>query len=258
MLQSKDKIRNDKETSIENLNLKENEYLTSRYSIEDMIYILQEYSSIGMKPEENINSSFSDKSREKFLELVKLNEKLENFSFLSLNQEYPFYIIDDIIALSEKEINDVMRNIDSMTSSLTEMIKENLKIIFEMINNKVELMREQNKLIKYLYTILVNLDKEVIKKNKNNFIGLEEKYKNMNKEYIYKDMIVEFLREVYRTDESFNEPSSHFNKDVQEAKKKEYIEKKKDLVDKLKSRSNLKSNDSFDLSALENYELKYN
>ena len=54
-------------------------------------------------------------------------------------------------------------------------------------------------------------------------------------------MIVEFLREVYRTDESYNEITSQVNKDRLEHKKKEYIDKKKDLVKKLEHRSILKS-----------------
>jgi hypothetical protein len=244
ILQSKEKEKNEKEKHIITLNTKENIYLRNKYAIEDMIYILQEYHSINIKPEDNMNN-FSDKAREKFLELIRNNEKLDKYTFLSLHQEYPYYIIDDIISISEKEISDILSQIDGMTSSLTEIIKENLKIIFDMIYNKVELIREQNKLIMYLYTIFSNLDKKDITNGKTtNYI---DKSKNYNKEYVYKEMIIEFLKEAYRTDEMVNDSMVAVKEQV-EVNRLEYLDKKKSYAKKLEERS--KINASVDLNEL--------
>jgi hypothetical protein len=252
LLQSKEKEKNEKEKQISLFNLKENSYLRNRYSIEDMIYILQEYHSINIKPEDNINS-FSDKAREKFLELIRHNEKLDKFTFLSLNEQYSYYLIEDVIAISEKEISEILSNIDGMTSSLTEIIKENLRIIFEMIYNKVELIREQNKLILYLYTIFSNLDKkDIINGKPTNYIG-NEKNKTYNKEYIYKDMIIEFLKEAYRTDEIVNDASVGFRDQI-EADRQSYLDKKKTYAKKLEERSRLVTSvDTTDLSQILSY-----
>jgi hypothetical protein len=231
-LQEKEKEKTEKIKQIKFINNKENIFLKNRYAIEDMIQILQESLIHNTKPEDNLKN-LNDKSRERFLELFKYNDKLDKATFLSLNQDYPFYIIDDLIAVSDKELIEVSKNIETMAASMTDSTKESLNIIFEMILNKIELITEQNKLIKYLYSVFVNLQKVEIKGTRNNYISSTE---NKNMEYVYKDMIIDFLKEVYRTDEDTG-VMTHEKKETIEREKKSYIEKKKGHIRKLEARS---------------------
>jgi hypothetical protein len=245
LLQEKEKEKTEKIKQIKFINNKENIFLKNRYAIEDMIQILQESLIHNAKPEDNLNK-LSDKSRERFLELFKYNEKLDKSTFLSLNQEYPYYIVEDLIAISDKDIIEVSKNIETMAASMTDSTKESLNIIFEMMLNKIELITEQNKLIRYLYKVFVNLEKAEVKGNRSNYINSTE---NKNMEYVYKDMIVDFLKEVYRTDEDTG-VLTHEKKETIEKDKKSYLEKKKKHIKKLEIRNHISSN--VDLNNLNN------
>jgi hypothetical protein len=259
-LEMKEKERNDTSKQISLLTNKENQFLKARYTVEDMIQILQEsitnsLSSTTQISEKNpMMNANSDKFKEKYLELFKFNDKLDKITFSNLNKTFPYKIIEDLVEYSNSELKNIIKDLELAKSSLSEMIKENLRIIFDMIESKIELIREQNQLISNLYTIFGNLEKEIkereqeaFKDSLTNNIHKEKEYKsrtsnvvgslNSHIEFIFKDLILEFLKEVYRIDEVDDFSMSNEEKERLLNEKSNYVGDKQSNVKKLETRS---------------------
>lgn len=259
-LETKEKERNDTAHQISNLTDKENEYLRSRYTIEDMIQVLQD-SLTNVIPSEVINGSISsDKSREKFMELIKCNDKLDKLNFIALNKTYPYKIIDDLLDYSSNEIKILNNDLNLMKSSLSDMVKDNLKIVFEMIESKIELLQEQSLLIRHLYNIFTNLESEIKDKegksyaDSSNSNNVCKPKKSIHIEFIYKEMIIKFLTEVYRVEPEKGYLMGTEEKERLERERLLYINEKQANFKKLEQRNNyLAEVDDYDLSEVNTF-----
>lgn len=162
-LEEKEILRKKLANSITEFTEKENIHLKARYTVEDMIHILQEsLTSNHLVIDNNLNSvmtSSNEKYKEKYIELFKLHDKLESLTFTSLNKAYPYKLIDDILEQSNYEIKQITKELETTKSSLSEMIKESLQIIFDMLDTKIELIKEQNAMIRNLYNVFNSYEK---------------------------------------------------------------------------------------------------
>jgi len=109
-----------------------------------------------------------------------------------------------------------------------------------MLETKIELVSEQNRLIKYLYTIFTNLEPEIKKQESektkdSNQLNKEKKSQHM--EYIYKDMVLKFLKESSKTEEGSEQGLKMEEKERLNKMKEEYTLKKANQVAKLEERS---------------------
>ena len=108
-----------------------------------------------------------------------------------------------------------------------------------MLATKIELVTEQNKLIKYLYTLFTNLEPEIkrqesLKSKESNQLNKESKPQHM--EYVYKDMVIKFLKESSKLEEGSEKQLSTEDKIKLQKCKDEYILKKKQNIQKLEDR----------------------
>jgi hypothetical protein len=100
-------------------------------------------------------------------------------------------VLEDIVNLTEKELHQIMKDLEYSKSSLSDAMKIELDVIYRMIELKIVLAEEQNSFIRHLYYIFVNLEEEIKKIER-------EKMKDSNKrmphsEIIYKNLISSFL-----------------------------------------------------------------
>jgi len=113
--------------------------------------------------------------------------------------------------------------------------------MFKMLEIKIDLIEEQNKLIKYLYSIFTNLEPEIKKqeqeKNHKGSNQLNNIKKIQNMEYVYKDMILKFLKESSKLEEEIEQGLKMEEKERLQKAKDEYTVKKKNQVEKLEQRS---------------------
>jgi hypothetical protein len=242
---------------------KEDSYLKARYTLEDMITVLWESlknnskdkkagakknSSQGSKKDPNTVTE--EKIKEKFLELFEFHKNIEKFTFIELNNLYPYKTIDDLLKISYSEINSIKNDIATAETTLSEVVKNSLQIIFDIIYNKIDLIEEQNFMIKSLYNILTNLDSEIHHKILNdsqvkigNSSVLEYLKKKINKsapdmETIYKELILSFLKDASSTgDKESKVKSTQDELDRIEKEKRAYLEGKQEVANMLKERS---------------------
>jgi len=102
-------------------------------------------------------------------------------------------------------VRDFLENINTQQG---ETIKNELKIIIELVNEKIDLIDEQNKMIQIFYILLNNLKENDVrnyfqeKETKHDITDDEpnsliiDEYKN-EKYYIYKNIIINLLKETY-------------------------------------------------------------
>lgn len=264
-LETKEKERNEISKAISTFSTKENDYLKARYTVEDMIQVIQESitNSINAeKTEKNAigtnnsmnNASLADKFKEKYSELFKYNERLDKLTFTYLNKIYPYKIIEDLLEQSNNELKVIVKELDISKSSLSELVKENMKIILDMLESKLELITEQNIFIRDIYNLLGNLEKEVkerelsknkelqlmnVTKEKNSKNNLSSVNNTLNThiEFIYKDLILKFLKEVYRQEEQNDDLISTEEKERLQYERNTYIQEKQNTVKVLENRN---------------------
>jgi len=110
-----------------------------------------------------------------------------------------------------------------------------------MLEIKIDLIEEQNKLIKYLYSIFTNLEPEIKKqeqeKNNKGSNQLNKEKRIINMEYVYKDMILKFIKESNKLEEGSEQGLKMEEKERLQKAKDEYTVKKKNQVEKLEKRS---------------------
>lgn len=126
-----------------------------------------------------------------------------------------------------------------------------------MTDTKIELISEQNKLIKYLYVLLSNLELEIkkqeaLKTKESNQLKTEKKLNHM--EYVYKEMILRFLKESSKTEEGKESANIEDQNNLLKSKE-EYINTKMEVVSKLEDREKyLKNYDEINFDSVYSYE----
>jgi hypothetical protein len=215
-----------------------------------------------------------DKNKEKYAELLKFNEKLDKIEFIELSRNYPYKITEDILEQSNTELKAIAKDIETIKSTLSELVKMTLKVIFDMIDTKIELINEQNKMISHIYGLLSNLSEKDIRtrfasnkkgfSNEDNISKNSKSNKNTNNmttnpnetgndesktkisdisdniEYIYRDIIIKAIRDAYKV-----APDSEDTQMTIEAKNKldrerdEYLTERIEHVKKLQKRNEM-------------------
>ena len=216
-LEMKEYERNKLLQEIDKVTEKENKILKGRYILDDIIHLYKESrmrkNNIDLSNLDNQNNKKNgiiiQKVNEVYSELMKLNKILDKNSINYLNTYKPYSTLDDLLLESNKELIVVKDFLENINTQQGETIKNELKIIFELINEKINLMEQQNKMIKIIYTLLNNLNEsdvknyvqeketneEVTDNNDPNTLIMDE-YKK-EKYYIYKNIIINLLKETY-------------------------------------------------------------
>ena len=215
-LEIKEYERNKLLQEIDKVTEKENAILKERYILDDIIHLYKENRmkkyNFDLSNLENQNNKKNgiilQKVNEVYTELMKLNKILDKNTIDYLNAIKPYSTLDDLLLESNKELIIVKDFLENINTQQGETIKNELKIIFELINEKINLMEQQNKMIRIFYTLLNNLKendvrnyfqeietKEEVTDDDPNTLIIDE-YKN-EKYYIYKNIIINLLKETY-------------------------------------------------------------
>lgn len=264
-IESKDKERYEKASKVSELINEENELLKGKYVIEDMITILQESYINENCINDNVNfEENKEKINDRYIEYFRISEKLDNCTFIKINRKVPYKIVPDILEKSEKDVHLLSLEYEALKSTLSDSYLDSISIIISMINSKIDLIKEQNSLIKCLYLIFNNLEDEIKKKSVEmekdlilSSINSEDKTKHV--EYIYKDLIILYLKEVYRYDELDQVMPSTDELEKMKLEMNSYIQEKQDEMKRLDARKDLvpQENDiDFDNLVCFNYESK--
>ena len=215
-LEMKEYERNKLLQEIDKVTEKENKILKGRYILDDIIHLYKESrmrkNNIDLSNLDNQNNKKNgiivQKVNEVYSELMKLNKILDKNSINYLNTYKPYSTLDDLLLESNKQLIVVKDFLENINTQQGETIKNELKIIFELINEKINLMEQQNKMIKIFDTLLNNLNESDVKnyvqeketndevtENDPNTLIMDE-YKK-EKYYIYKNIIINLLKETY-------------------------------------------------------------
>ena len=214
-LEMKEYERNTLLQEIDKVTEKENQILKERYILDDIIHLYKENkmrkNNIDLSNLDNHNKKSGiivQKVNEVYTELMKLNKILDKNSINYLNTYKPYSTLDDLLLESNKELILVKDFLENINTQQGETIKNELKIIFELINEKINLMEQQNKMIKIFDTLLNNLNESDVKnyvqeKETNDEVTesdpntlIMDEYKK-EKYYIYKNIIINLLKETY-------------------------------------------------------------
>ena len=103
------------------------------------------------------------KIRETYNKLLALNDQSEKISFISIHIAEPFKLTQDILNDSNEKIESIREAIDKIKAQQTETVKNDLKIIYQLIETKLNLIDEQNKMIKIIYVLLSSLKENDVK-----------------------------------------------------------------------------------------------
>ncbi|MCQ2820152.1 MAG: hypothetical protein MJ252_23035 [archaeon] len=177
---------------------------------------------------ETKNKDSMSENKELVNVLLGYNKELTENSFLNLVLKRPEAFIQEILIKSTEKVFDVTDSVKKVKAALSEIAKQDFKLLFALITSKCNLIEEQNNLIKIIYELLSTLDLEYIqefmKSNSLNndpidverlFEGLppEELEKRVNcgenlqptKTYLIQDLIMTVLREtLFLTKEDFH------------------------------------------------------
>lgn len=254
-LDSKEKGRSLIVSSINKVTDKENSYLQARNIIEDMIQVLfdainrqnmqKNFTSEDYKMINANTKNLHSKIRETYNKLLALNDQSEKISFISIHIAEPFKLTQDILNDSNEKIESIREAIDKIKAQQTETVKNDLKIIYQLIETKLNLIDEQNKMIKIIYVLLSSLkendvklyfqDKNKVKESMLTSSTVKDDV-NDNIEYIYKDIIINLLKETYWL---IKEEEKLIKMDAEGSREKQdkYIEDKVIQMKKLKERT---------------------
>lgn len=220
-LEDKEKKKNVLLNKLSSISQIESEYMGIRTTLDEMIKVINEMKG-KIKFEEIKIKDTTD-------ELFKKNEILDSITIVKLNEKYPYKTITDLLHESNKELEKINQNIKNMENSSSSS-KDNLDKIYEMIKSKIDLISQQNKMIFIIYIMLSSLkDSDIRQYFKDKLKGVKETEENLNFdnniEFIYKNIIINLLRETYMYINEVNllqNVSQKFSKKEQ----KDYILKK--------------------------------
>lgn len=242
-LDAKNNERVDIAKQIADIIQKENDNIKYKYTLEDMIYIINEYhykntnnelDKSGFGERRNTIMRSNDNGIDTIYEQQRLLKKfnvlifkIDELCFFNLNS---VYLANGINLSTEMLVMDSNRRLkeqkDKITAeyeSLNNFEKNSLETIMTMANNKLNMLFEQNVLITHLNTMFKNLKNETIKyynskaslkKDLNNQTIVFEEDKNYQKlneneknKFIFnsntKDLILNFLKEAVYADDPF-------------------------------------------------------
>lgn len=260
-LETKDKERYEKSKLITNLISQENDLIKCKFILEDMIQLILESNNYNKDQFENT----IDKDKEKYSEYFKYSEQLNSCTFIMLNKNYPYMIIPDILDKSNVLVEAIKAEYISKKQNLSEFNKESLKTILRIVESKIDLILEQNKLIKGLYGLFNNLETNIrmnadeLFKNKlssSKFTNLNGKNRNTGTyaeelttsgrhiEYIYKEMIISYLKDVFKQEELPDLLPPKEDYEMIKKCKEEYLKEKENQVKFLESRNHLEEIDA--------------
>ena len=154
---------------------------------------------------------------------------------MKLNRKAPYKIVPDLLEKSNKELSQLTSEYDAIKSNFGENIAESIEIVLNMISLKIELIKEQNNLVKCFYLILTNLQDEIKDKmfeidkklvSTNSYLEKSEGKENNSRdiEYVYKDIILLYLKEVYSSDEVENFMPSNEDNEKMNYEKRMYLQ----------------------------------
>ncbi len=217
----------------------ENENIKYKYTLEDMIYITNEYhyknnnefKKLGMDRGKSImkNSDFENNTilEELINKFNSLIVKIDEFSFFNLNNIYvakKYELSTEMLVFeSNKNLKEQKEKIFADYESLNSFEKNSLETIITMAKNKISMLLEQNILINHLNTMFKNMKNETVKyhsskaflkKELNNqtmqfeeHSGYQQLNQNEKNKCIFnsitKDLILNFLKEAINADDPF-------------------------------------------------------
>lgn len=161
----------------------ENDNIKFKYTLEDMIYIINEYhykntnndfDKTGMVNRGNsilkINEAGNSTIYDQQVLIKKFNAlivKIDEFSFYNLNNIYlgnGINLSTEMLVIdSNKRLKEQKAKIYSEYEPLGNFEKNSLETIFTMANNKINTLFEQNILITHLNTMFKNMKNETVK-----------------------------------------------------------------------------------------------
>jgi len=246
-LEDKEKERNTILYNLSTISEVENEYIDIRNTLDEMIKVLYE-----MKGTQKVTDEFNsmhNKVKDTYDKFIDYNKNLDSITIVKLNEKEPYKTIIDLLNESNKQLKVID---DGVTQFHLGNQKNDLKIIYEMINAKIQLISEQNKMVYIIYIMLSSLKDSDIRqyfqeklKGKNE-IEEQINFEN-NIEFIYKNIIINLLRETYM---KINEVDllQNVTSEIPNKIKMDYIKKKMEEEKKIKSRDPpINTNDNFNL-----------
>lgn len=182
-LDSKNNERLDFAKQMADIIQNENDNIKFRYTLEDMIYIINECHYKNSSNEYNISNKIDrrksfynnkDIGNVKILEQQRLINKfnsfimkIDEFSFLNLNSifvENGYNSSTEVLILeSNKRLKEQKDKIHLEYELLTKIEKIALETITTMANNKIKMLLEQNVLISHLNMMFKNMKNETVK-----------------------------------------------------------------------------------------------
>lgn len=239
-LDSKIKILNEIEKKYENKKKRFLQLNKNLFILQDIINLIQFQTLKEQKrlQSEDINKNQNESKKELriFSELLALNEKINNASYLVINKNYPFQTVNEIIIQSNYLLGSIQSQFDTFQFNVFGDFKEKMDFICDLLHQKLKNIILQNKLILTLETFLSSFSIDVIysyfpdrvkQKDINLHCGNSDIsfYDfSQNPEYIYKEIITEFLKETFNIIED-----EIMNKEViiEQSVIQNYIEEKK-------------------------------
>ena len=247
LLEDKEKERNIILDNLSTISEVENEYIDIRNTLDEMIKVLYE-----MKGKQKVTDDFfsmHNKVKDSYDKFIDYNKILDSITIVKLNEKDSYKTIIDLLHESNKKLKEID---DGVTQINLGNQKNDLKIIYEMINSKIKLISEQNKMIYIIYIMLSSFkDTEIRQYFHEKMKGKKETEDKMNYEnnieFIYKNIIINLLRETYM---KINEVDllQNVSTEIPNKIKMDYIMKKTEEEKKIKSRDpQVNTNDNFNL-----------
>ena len=166
------------ENSLKMLDQKEKELLNERYILNDTAHFL---CSDILKYGNDNNKLNNEKNNNEILQLItNQNEKLSKISFFNLNIEKPYMNINELLLESNNEIMKLKEEFDIYKNNKPDPI---FYFYFDLYENKINLLIQQNNIIEIIYAILKNLkesDVVTFLYNKNNTSIISEREGKIN------------------------------------------------------------------------------
>ena len=246
-VEDKEKEKNTILNNLSTIGEVENEYIDIRNTLDEMIKVLYE-----MKGKQKVSDdifSIHNKVKDTYDKYIDYNKSLDSITIVKLNEKDPYKTIIDLLHESNKKLKEIDEGVTQINIGNQ---KNDLKIIYEMIIVKIQLISEQNKMIYIIYIMLSSLkDSDIRQYFQEKMKGKKETEDKMNFEnnieFIYKNIIIHLLRETYM---KINEVDllQNVTTEIPNKIKMDYIMKKTEEEKKIKSRDpQINTNDNFNL-----------